>query len=129
MITRRSVPFHLALVAAVAGVALLLWLVPGSGAPVGPKEPPAKSAARPYGIDRRLPLTTSAVAGSPDPPPPYRVKKVFPELNINFPVAVVRQPGSDRLIYCTQTLPYSATAIWRMKDFRGSKTRPGAPEV
>jgi len=91
--------------------------------------PPAKNAARPYGVERRLPLTTSTVVGSPEPPPPYRVKKVFPGLKVNYPVAITQQPGSDRLIYCTQTLPYSSTAIWRVKDPQGSRARPGAWEA
>src|SRR5205823_7053790 len=34
--------------------------------------PPRKDAARPYGIERRLPLTTCTVVGSPDPAPPHR---------------------------------------------------------
>jgi uncharacterized repeat protein (TIGR03806 family) len=94
--------------------------------------PPEKDTSRPYGIERRLPLTTSTVVGSPEPPPPYRVKKVFSGLKVNFPIAIVHQPGSDRLIYCTATLPYSSTSIWRMRDAsdpRGSKARPGAWEV
>jgi uncharacterized repeat protein (TIGR03806 family) len=91
--------------------------------------PPAKNASRPYGVDRRLPLTTCTVVGSPDPPPPYRIKKVFPGLKVNYPVAIIHQPDSDRFIYCTQTWPYASTSIWRMKEPKGSKTRPGAWEV
>jgi len=91
--------------------------------------PPAKNAARPYGVERRLPLTTSTVVGSPEPPPPYRVRKLFPGLKVNYPVASIHQPASDRLIYCTQTLPYASTSIWRVKNPQGSKTRPGAWEV
>jgi glucose/arabinose dehydrogenase len=78
--------------------------------------PAGKSAARPYGIERRLPLTTSRVVGSPEPPPPYRVRKVFPDLKVNFPVAVVPQPGSDRLLFITEEWPYGPTRIRRMKD-------------
>jgi glucose/arabinose dehydrogenase len=78
--------------------------------------PPKKNALKPFAIDKRVALTTSKVVGSPDPPPPYRIKKVYADLKINYPIAVIHQPGSDRLIFCTQTLPYASTAIWRMKD-------------
>jgi uncharacterized repeat protein (TIGR03806 family) len=78
--------------------------------------PPAKGAAKPYGIKRRIPLTTSRVVGSPEPPPPYRVQRVYPNLKINFPVAVVCQPDSDRLLFITQPWPYAPTTIRRMKD-------------
>ena len=61
---------------------------------VGPDE----RTARPFGIDRRIPLTTSRVIGSPDPPLPYRVRRVYPKLKLNNPVTVVHEPGSDRLL-------------------------------
>jgi glucose/arabinose dehydrogenase len=76
---------------------------------------PRKDAARPHGIERRLALTTSKVIGSPDPPPPYRARKAFPDLKISYPVAVAHQPGSDRLLMITQPWPYAATTLLRMK--------------
>src|SRR5262249_15311289 len=42
---------------------------------VGPRK---DRAAKPFGIDKRIALTTSTVAGSPDPPRPYRVKRLYP---------------------------------------------------
>jgi glucose/arabinose dehydrogenase/mono/diheme cytochrome c family protein len=78
--------------------------------------PGTEGAARPYGIERRLPLTTSTVVGSPDPPPPYRVKRVYPNLKISYPIAVRHQPGSDRLLFISQPNPYARTLIRRMKD-------------
>jgi uncharacterized repeat protein (TIGR03806 family) len=72
--------------------------------------------APPYGIERRIPLTTSRVIGSPDPPLPYRVRRVFPKLRLDFPVAVVRQPGSERLLLITQPAPYAPTTILRTTD-------------
>lgn len=78
--------------------------------------PPEKNAARPFGIDRRLPLTSSRVTGSPEPPPPYKVQKVFPKLKITYPIGITHQPGSDRLLFITQTVPYGAATIQRMKD-------------
>ncbi len=78
--------------------------------------PSAKGAAKPYGIERRLPLTTSRVVGSPDPPPPYRVRRLYPKLKLNFPIAVARQPGSDRLLLISEAWPYAPTTILRIKD-------------
>ncbi len=78
--------------------------------------PPTESTARPYGIERRIPLTTSHVAGSPEPPPPYRVRRLYPNLKINFPVAVAHQPGSNWLLAVTQLAPYARTSILRFKD-------------
>ncbi|MGH7172597.1 MAG: PQQ-dependent sugar dehydrogenase [Gemmataceae bacterium] len=77
---------------------------------------PAKSTAKPHGIERRIALTTSRVVGSPEPPPPYRVQRLYPNLKIDFPVAVVHQPGSARLLFITQGRPYAPTTIRRMED-------------
>jgi glucose/arabinose dehydrogenase len=78
--------------------------------------PSVVGAAKPYGIERRILLTTSRVVGSPDPPPPYRVQRVYPNLKLNFPVAVVRQPGSNLLWVITQPQPYAPTTVRRFKD-------------
>jgi glucose/arabinose dehydrogenase len=80
---------------------------------VGPKK---ENRARPYGIERRLPLTTSRVVGSPEPPPPYRVRKAFPKLNVSFPIAVSHQPGSDRLLFIDEDWSYGPASLCRMKD-------------
>lgn len=86
--------------------------------PLSPAERGARGewAAKPYGIERRIPLTTSRVVGSPEPPPPYRVRRVYPNLKLNFPVAVTHQPDSDLLLVVTQPWPYAPTTIVRIKD-------------
>src|SRR5439155_14328945 len=71
---------------------------------------------RPYGLEKRLPLTTSRVVGSPEPPPPYRVPKAFPDLKLDHPIAVRHQPGSDRLLVITQKNSYGPTKIRRLVD-------------
>jgi glucose/arabinose dehydrogenase len=78
--------------------------------------PPSRDAGRPFGIERRLPLTTSRVIGSPDPPPPYRAARVYPDLKVNFPVAVIHQPHSDLLLVIHEPSPYAPTKIARVKD-------------
>ena len=41
--------------------------------------------------------TTSRLVGSPDPPPPYVVERVFPKLKFTEPVIITHQADSDRL--------------------------------
>lgn len=50
----------------------------------------------------RVPWTTSAVRGSPEPPPPYRVERAFPQLTFIQPVDVAVIPGTDRLVVVEQ---------------------------
>jgi putative heme-binding domain-containing protein len=45
----------------------------------------------------RIPWTTSRVTGSPEPPPPFKVVRAFPNLKFNKPLLLARCPGSDRL--------------------------------
>src|SRR5688572_33173829 len=54
-------------------------------------------AAEPARIARK-PWTTSRVVGSPDPPPPFKVVRVFPRLKFDHPLLIVRMPGSNRLV-------------------------------
>jgi uncharacterized repeat protein (TIGR03806 family) len=73
--------------------------------------------AKPFGIERRIPWTTSRVVGYPDPPPPHRVRRTFPGLKIPCPIAVARQPGSDLLWVIYQLTAWSgAGRIVRIKD-------------
>src|SRR5262249_17313547 len=44
-----------------------------------------------------IPWTTSRLAGSPDPPPPYRLARVFPQISFKGPVFIAQDPLSDRL--------------------------------
>jgi putative heme-binding domain-containing protein len=46
---------------------------------------------------QREPWKTSRVVGSPDPPPPFKVVRAFPNLKFNHPLLITRPPGSDRL--------------------------------
>jgi putative heme-binding domain-containing protein len=55
-------------------------------------------AARPSPKDSgRTPWKTSRVVGSPDPPPPFKVVRAFPNLKFQHPLLIARSPGSDRL--------------------------------
>src|SRR5262245_45064947 len=46
---------------------------------------------------QRTPWTNSRVVGSPDPPPPFKVVRAFPNLKFDNPLLLTRCPGSDRL--------------------------------
>jgi len=77
---------------------------------VGPDE----RTQKPFGIDRPIPLTTSRVIGSPDPPLPYRVRRIYPKLKLTSPVTVVQEPGSDRLLL----ILHEASGASRLLRFR-----------
>ena len=61
------------------------------------KEKP-EEAEPPYGLTERTAWTGSRLVGSPEPPPPYRLERVFPELTLNQPVELLAIPGTNRLV-------------------------------
>jgi uncharacterized repeat protein (TIGR03806 family) len=78
---------------------------------------PAKTgAALPHGIEKWTPVATSRVVGSPEPPNPYRIKRVFTDLKITYPIAIAHQPGSDMLVVVQQKSPGGHSQIVRFKD-------------
>jgi hypothetical protein len=78
---------------------------------------PAQSAgALAHGIERWTPVAGCRVVGSPEPPNPFRIRRVYPELNITYPIAVRHQPGSDLLLVVQQPSPGGASRIVRFKD-------------
>ena len=52
---------------------------------------PPKSGP-PYGIEKRIPWTTSRITGSPEPPLPYRTERLFPKLTFLEPLELVALP-------------------------------------
>ena len=60
--------------------------------------PSGKSVTRkPWGIETRVPWTTSHVVGTPDPPAPYKTEEAFPHLKFDEPLAMCAVPGANRL--------------------------------
>ncbi len=49
---------------------------------------------RPFGIEKRIPWTTSRVVGSPEPPPPYQTERLFPKLKVTQPLSFEIEPGT-----------------------------------
>jgi len=50
-----------------------------------------------FGLEKRVPWTTSRMTGAPQPPSPYLVERVFPSLSFNEPCELVAIPGTNRL--------------------------------
>ena len=50
----------------------------------------------------RLPWTSNRVTGSPNPPAPFTVERVFPQLTFNNPLDLTFAPGTDRLFIAEQ---------------------------
>ena len=71
---------------------------------------------KPYGIDTLVPLTTSRVAGSPEPPHPYRLVQAYPKLQIKYPIFVTGIPGSDQLLIVAQDYGWGPTQLYQMPD-------------
>src|SRR5690242_16826895 len=68
---------------------------------------PALFAAAPprperFTLDRRVPLTRSRVAGSPEPPPPFRTRRVLEKHAFRNPVYLTSHPAHDRLFVVEQ---------------------------
>ncbi len=47
---------------------------------------------------QRVPWTSSRIHGTPEPPPPYLVERIYPGLTFNRPLDITPLPGSDRLV-------------------------------
>jgi uncharacterized repeat protein (TIGR03806 family) len=62
----------------------------------------ADKSNQPYGIDQRIPWTTSRFRGTPDPPLPYRAARVFPRIQFKNPTVLTNAPGTDRLFVAEQ---------------------------
>ena len=77
---------------------------------------PAATAAKPYGIPRIVPVSTSKVAGSPEPPLPCTIERALPLAKVSCPITVAHQPGSDRLLYVTESRAYAPSKVLRIRD-------------
>ncbi len=77
---------------------------------------PGKKATRAYGIPKKIPLLSSKVVGSPEPPTPYRAVRQYSHLGIDFPITVIAQPNSPKLLFLTQSYPYGDTVLRRVDD-------------
>ena len=58
--------------------------------------------AQRFGIEKRVPWTTSKFRGSPEPPLPYRASRVFPRIHFKNPTVLTNAPGTARLFVAEQ---------------------------
>ncbi|HEX3146525.1 MAG TPA: PQQ-dependent sugar dehydrogenase [Gemmataceae bacterium] len=80
------------------GLAAFFYLTPTPDTSAKPGDKPRKD----WGIDKRVPWTTSNVKGSPEPPSPYLLENAFPKLKFENPIDLAVIPGSKRLAIAQQ---------------------------
>ncbi|MCS7046414.1 MAG: PQQ-dependent sugar dehydrogenase [Gemmataceae bacterium] len=80
---------------------------------IGPDKSPSGRAPA---IERRVPLTTSNVVGFPDPPPPFRTRKVFTQATIDFPLWIEPIPGTDELLLIANESNSGNIVLYSFKD-------------
>jgi glucose/arabinose dehydrogenase len=78
---------------------------------VGPTE-----TTKPYGLTERVPLTTSKVVGSPDPPLPFRPVRAYPELELSCLIMARHEPGTNRMLALTQPNQGKPVTLIRFVD-------------
>jgi putative heme-binding domain-containing protein len=107
-------PHRLAYTGAPALFFIMLWAC----AQIGGQEKNDKGA-KPYGIAKRVPWTTSRIKGSPESPLPYRAEMAFPHVAFDFPLDIVTAPGSGRFFVAEQfgkVWSFSIDAKTKKKD-------------
>jgi hypothetical protein len=71
---------------------------------------------QPFGIERRIPWTTSRVVGSPEPPLPYTVEKTFTNLTWKAPIFLTPEPETDWLCVVQAGDDKGPSKILRVRD-------------
>ncbi len=79
--------------AVLSSVFVLVTAVTGFSAP------PPDDSQLPDHVRRFGPVPTSRVKGSPEPPPPFLVERIYPERNLNGLITAKFEPGTGRLIF------------------------------
>src|SRR5262245_44471848 len=59
---------------------------------------PGHDPAPAFDTQKRVPWTTSRVFGTPDPPLPYRLARVFEKLPLKEPLFLTHVPRTDNLL-------------------------------
>ncbi|WP_020475451.1 PQQ-dependent sugar dehydrogenase [Zavarzinella formosa] len=77
---------------------------------------------QPYGIATRVPVNSSTVVGSPEPPLPYLAKRMYPDYSPTYPILAKAIPGTDQLLIISENRPWGVTVISRLKDDPAVKT-------
>ena len=84
--------------AACPAIGLLVHVVAMLSSTIAAAAASAAESGAPYGLERRVPWTTSNVRGRPEPPPPYRAQRVFSKLRFVNTTLLAVEPGTERLL-------------------------------
>ena len=91
---------------------------------------PTKGDEPPYGLDKRVPWTSSRLVGSPEPPLPFTVEKAFAKQEWKSPIYIAREPSGDGLwIVQSNSKPDQGSLIVRIKDDPESGEREALLEI
>ncbi|MGE3818155.1 MAG: PQQ-dependent sugar dehydrogenase [Isosphaeraceae bacterium] len=74
----------------------MAWAETGQDVPVGTDAPPRSE--KPFGLETRVPWTTSRVVGSPDPLPPFQLVRSFRAFTFKNPIFIAQEPTSERFL-------------------------------
>src|SRR5262245_17159210 len=80
-----------------ASAVVFLWVASYLACLVSPAADPVRGGGGEVAKAARVPWPTSRVVGAPEPPPPFKVVRAFPNLKFEHPLLMARCPGSDRL--------------------------------
>ena len=68
----------------------------------------------------RLPLTTSKVLGTPEPPPPFRAARVYPNLKMAYPLIGTAQPLGGKIVAVSHQIAGGPSGLVRFDDAAGA---------
>ena len=78
------------------------WLLASACAAVACAAPREGNEPKPFDTQTRVPWITSRVAGTPDPPLPFRLVRAFERLPLKQPLFLTHEPDSRRLLVIEQ---------------------------
>jgi uncharacterized repeat protein (TIGR03806 family) len=68
-----------------------------------------------FGVEKKERPTTSTVVGFPDPPVPFVASRALNTFRPEYPICVMRIPGTSEMLLLTQPRSYGPTALFRFK--------------
>ncbi|MFN9346040.1 MAG: carbohydrate-binding family 9-like protein, partial [Planctomycetota bacterium] len=75
---------------------------------------------------RRVPLTTSQVQGSPEPPPPFTTQEIPLSFALDHPIHLRAEPNSNFVWMITQKNPYGPSELFRFEHTLHDADRIGS---
>ncbi|SVA49547.1 uncharacterized protein METZ01_LOCUS102401, partial [marine metagenome] len=81
--------------------------------------PEGDHPTKPYGISELPPLPDLKLKGRPGKPPPYQVKRAYPNLKLPFPITMAVVPGTNVMLAVIQDWSYAPSRIIRFEDKPG----------